>query len=422
MYTDEEKLKLGKRAAEMGVTKTMRYFQKQFSDRPLKESTVRTWANTYKRELALRGPTAMCMEPDGHSPIKMSKPRGPPLLLGKELDANVQEYVKCLRENGAVINSAIVMAGATGIVKSYDSNLLKENGGHIECNKSWAKSFLKHMGYVKRKATTKAKVNVTEFESIKSQFVFDIQAIVELEEIPPELIINWDHTGIHYVPVGNWTQAKKGSTRVEVAGSEDKRQITAVFAGTKSGQFLPPQIIYAGKTKKCLPSGVEFPENWHVTFTENHWANEKTTEDYLKFILLPYVVQTRKDLSLPDDYPALLIFDRFKGQCTENILSLLNNNHLRISIVPANCTDRLQPLDISVNKAVKEFLRRKFQHWYSEEVRRQIEGARGANSTAVKVDLSMSVVKPIGAQWLIDLVEYMHVNPNIIINGFNDII
>lgn len=69
-------------------------------------------------------------------------------LLGKELDVQVQEYVKSLRENGGVVNSAIVMAGAEGIVKSYDSNLLKENGGHIVCSKSWAKSFLGRLGYV----------------------------------------------------------------------------------------------------------------------------------------------------------------------------------------------------------------------------------------------------------------------------------
>lgn len=112
-----------------------------------------------------------------------------------------------------------------------------------------------------------------------------------------------------------------------------------------------------------------------MTFSENHWANEKTTEDYLKFILVPYVIQTRKDCCLPADHAALVIFDRFKGQCTEKILSFINDNHLRIAIVPANCTDRLQPLDISVNKAVKEFLHGKFQQWYSDEVRKQIEKA-----------------------------------------------
>ena len=122
-------------------------------------------------------------------------------------------------------------------------------------------------------------------------------------------------------------------------------------------------------------------------------------------------MKTGKDLSLPENHPALVIFDRFKGQCTKGILSLLNNNHLRLAIVPANCTDRLQPLDVSVSKPAKEFLRGKFQHWCSEEVCRQIESGK-----AVKIDLAMFVVKPLGAQWLID---YMQSNPSIIVNGFN---
>lgn len=33
--------------------------------------------------------------------------------------------------------------------------------------------------------------------------------------------------------------------RVEIAGIGDKRQITAVFADTMAGEFLPPQIIYS---------------------------------------------------------------------------------------------------------------------------------------------------------------------------------
>ena len=61
------------------------------------------------------------------------------------------------------------------------------------------------------------------------------------------------HTSV-YTTVSNWTLAEEGSKRIEIAGADDKRQITAVFAGTKSGKFLPPQIIYAGKTKKYLPS------------------------------------------------------------------------------------------------------------------------------------------------------------------------
>ena len=66
-----------------------------------------------------------------------------------------------------MINTAIVIAAAEGIVKSCDSNLLKSNGGHIECKKHWALSFLQRIGYVKRRANTKSKVSVAAFEEYK---------------------------------------------------------------------------------------------------------------------------------------------------------------------------------------------------------------------------------------------------------------
>lgn len=44
------------------------------------------------------------------------------------MDGEVQEYVKSLREAGAVVISAIVRGVAEGIVKKYDSNLLTCNG------------------------------------------------------------------------------------------------------------------------------------------------------------------------------------------------------------------------------------------------------------------------------------------------------
>ena len=78
------------------------------------------------------------------------------------------------------------------------------------------------------------------------------------------MILNWDHTGLKYVPVSSWTMAKQGSKKVSIAGIDDKRQIMGVFTITLDGQFLPPQLIYQGTTSACLPR-VNFPSNWHVT-------------------------------------------------------------------------------------------------------------------------------------------------------------
>ena len=87
-----------------------------------------------------------------------------------------------------------------------------------------------------------------------------MKCIIKMEEIPKELVINWDHIGIHYVPVSNWTMAKEGSKRIEIVGTEDKRQITAVFAN------IPWQEIFFAHrsfTPRCLPT-VQFPKGWHV--------------------------------------------------------------------------------------------------------------------------------------------------------------
>jgi len=62
-------------------------------------------------------------------------------------------------------------------------------------------------------------------------------------------------------------------------------------------------------------------------------------------------------LQLSANYPCQVIFDRFRGQCTPRFASILKKSDIYIVMVPANCTDQLQPLDISVNKAVKVFLR-----------------------------------------------------------------
>ena len=59
------------------------------------------------------------------------------------------------------------------------------------------------MGYVKRSASTKAKANPADFKAQKTQFVLDVKTVVEIEKIPKALVINWDHTGIQYMPVSS---------------------------------------------------------------------------------------------------------------------------------------------------------------------------------------------------------------------------
>ena len=107
------------------------------------------------------------------------------------------------RDAGCVVNSALVISAAMGIVKKHDRSMLSANGGPITLKKPWANWLFSHMGMVKRKLAD------AEFKHLKSQ--------VCIEDSSPALIVNWDQTSINYVPQSNWTMAKSGSSRVEVA-------------------------------------------------------------------------------------------------------------------------------------------------------------------------------------------------------------
>ena len=87
--------------------------------------------------------------------------------------------------------------------KKQDSNLLASNGGPIVLTKSWEKCLLRRMGFVKRRVSTSAKISVKNFDKLKMQYLQDIKVNVELDDIPEEMIVNFDQTGINYVPTGS---------------------------------------------------------------------------------------------------------------------------------------------------------------------------------------------------------------------------
>ena len=128
---------------------------------------------------------------------------------------------------------------------------------------------------------------------------------------------------------------------------------------------------------------------------------------YTHNILLPYVTSTRKNLQLSDTFPALVLFDHFKAQLTERVLDILDFHNILVIDVPANCTDRLQPLDVSINKSIKHYLKES----YANEVHKQ---------QGKPVDMKLSVSKPLGAQWFIHAFQHVQENKLIITNGFDE--
>ena len=142
---------------------------------------------------------------------------------------NLQLYLTTFRNTGSVVSTRI--AAAKGLLLSINQGELAKYGGHINITKHWAYSFFHRMKFVQRKATTsQSKYTAINFAEVKQQFLDAVVQTVEMEEVHPELILNWDQTGIQIVPSSTWTMDREGTRRVEMVGAKDKHQITALFA------------------------------------------------------------------------------------------------------------------------------------------------------------------------------------------------
>ena len=119
---------------------------------------------------------------------------------------------------------------------------------------------------------------------------------------------------------------------------------------------------------------------------------------YVQNIILPYVEAGRK--SFEDDTPALVIMDNFKGQITSPISELLEVNNI---LLPPNTTDSLQPMDLSVNKPAKDFLKRRFEDWYSGEVMKQLNRKEDEATEVQPINLGLPMLKELGAKWLVQM-------------------
>ena len=228
------------------------------------ESTVRGFMKYYK--------TLVSNGTDDNPVNKLPrKSRGAKTLLPKDIDEKVVNMIQSMRAARCVVNYNIAISIAKGIVSANDRLLLKENGGNLELNYTWCQLIFRRLGYTKRKATTaKQPISPGILREIGFTFHRAIKDSVTAYDVPDDLIINIAQTLLSYVLISKYTMHKTNDKAVPISNSADYCQITGTFTVTRSGKFLPIQLIYQGKTSRCHPK-FEFPSKFNITHSENHW-------------------------------------------------------------------------------------------------------------------------------------------------------
>ena len=417
-YTDEERAEIAKYGCLHGCTKAAAHFSKKL-DRNVSYTTVQSMMIEYKSRLS------RVSDPSSVSSLA-PKPRGRTTLLPTELDNMVCQHLRAIRASGGVVSRRITIATANGIVKARNPSLLKEFGGFLDFSIGWVNSVHSRINFVKRKGTKTARKLPENFGSLKEKFLAGISDKVKEHQIPADLIMNFDETGLALVPAADWTLAEKGSRDVAMLGKDDKRQITAVLACTPTGKLLPPQLLYQGSTSRCHPpASIPFPEAWDIWHSDSHWSTHETILRYINTVLKPYADSVKQKLGLADSQRGLIVLDIYAAHRTPDVLAEFDKAGFELVFVPANCTGELQPLDLSVNGPLKEKSKEAFSRWYSEHVCDSIkelsetgESVEESISKVPQPDLRMSIVKPLHCKWLIDAFAAVASRPDLVRHGW----
>ena len=77
------------------------------------------------------------------------------------------------------------------------------------------------------------------------------------------------------------------------------------------GIFCLSKQSTKAKTPRCHHH-YQFPSDWNITHSPEHWSNERTMLQQVTKVIIPYVKRIRG--SFKEDTPAVVIMDNFKGK------------------------------------------------------------------------------------------------------------
>ena len=95
----------------------------------------------------------------------------------------------------------------------------------------------------------------------------------------------------------------------------------------------------------------------------------------------------------------------------------MKDNNICIVFVPPWCTDKLQPMDLSVQKIVKDKMKQRFQMWYSKSLCKQLGKGIDINDLS-PIYLRLSIVKLLAAEWLFQTYSDIKADNKLVYKGF----
>ena len=80
---------------------------------------------------------------------------------------------------------------------------------------------------------------------------------------------------------------------------------------------------------------------------------------------------------------------------------LLRENKIIYKYVPNSITADFQVLDLAINKWVKGIIMDKFNKWFAETLRKELDA--GTSLDEISIKFKLTTMKPLHAKWVVDV-------------------
>ena len=278
------------------------------------------------------------------------KGQGRKISYSQELEDKLIAWILEKREEAYI-------AVSTQMIRLKALSLIRPVNPQFKASEGWLRKFMTRNNLVLRARTNMSQTLPKDLEEKIATFRQQIRHVRENSDFPYALIANMDETPIYLDLVPRKTVDRKGkkSIRVRTTNSE-KRHITATICCTADGTYLPPFVVFKGKTSRPLRK-VTIPKDVIATTQQKAWMDEPRMLMWITMVWKPYIAGR----------PALLTLDTFTAHLTEAVKDAFDQCKTTLVVIPGGCTPVLQPLDISLNKPLKGYIRHSWTQYMLTE-------------------------------------------------------
>ena len=282
-----------------------------------------------------------------------------------------------MRDLGVALPLISIKARIIAVIQTESPEIFERaapDGSHFKVSDSWVRKYVKgRLGWTYRKATRAAQKLPKNWEELLLASFLRHVGIIRVYDIPGALRVNVDQTQYVFQPRSCFTYEKRGAKQVSVVGKDEKRAVTIVVAVSASGELLPFQVIFKGRSPASLPN--PHPDDpalkeayreavnlgFHFEYagkSDTYWSTLETMKMWVWDTVVPYFKKQKAELGLRDDHECILQLDVWSVHASEEFRQWMWENHHEIILVyvPGGCTGLFQPCDVGIQRALKQAL------------------------------------------------------------------